>query len=519
MSASREKNQRQNIGADVLSRKQKEAMEEEKKRKRIRLYTILVCACIVLLAAAVIFFSSGVSRRVLTAAVVDGEKVPVDIYTYYYTNYYGQMYSQMSTTYGDYASYFMPSNISYVKSMQYDENRTWHEFLVDSTADAISSLRNYERLAKEEGFTLTEELRAEIEENIAAVTEMAQQNNMSVNAYLSRSLGKGMTLETYRQELERSYLADGYREYKHDSLSYSPEELESYYTEHADELDTFSFRLTYLRASDQENYNAEDTAAAMESLRTIWDEVGEKLQSGSDYYETLVNYLPESSREGFGEGDSALSSVQGASLSADYGDWVRDPARKENDVTFIETEGGAYLLQFVSRDSADYLTRDFSYVLYPITISAADYNTDEEYEAALNQTAQYAESMFGPYLQSWTEGGKTVDSFLAAAASYGEATGVSVEAVEASRKGAYGEVSDWLFDTERKVGDVELIYSDTLGGYVMVCYTGENAAAHLQLAEDAQREADYTAWEEAVEAQRAENASTRFTFWRRLIGA
>ena len=116
MSASREKNQRQNIGADVLSRKQKEAMEEEKKRKRIRLYTILVCACIVLLAAAVIFFSSGVSRRVLTAAVVDGEKVPVDIYTYYYTNYYGQMYSQMSTTYGDYASYFMPSNISYVKS-------------------------------------------------------------------------------------------------------------------------------------------------------------------------------------------------------------------------------------------------------------------------------------------------------------------------------------------------------------------------------------------------------------------
>ena len=518
MSASREKNVRQSDKGVITPKKQK-ALEEEKRRRHTRVTTWTVIVVIVLLTALTLFFSSNFSRRVLTAARVDGKRVTVDAYGYYYATYFSRLYSQMYSMYGQYVSYFMPPSLAYAKSMEHGEDGTWHDYLITCAADSYSTVQYYCGLARAEGFQLDEEYRKQLDDTVAMVKDMAAQSGVSVTRYLEQSFGKGITLKVYTRELENMLLADNYRDHIRESFTYSDADLAAYYAENASRLDEYSFRVIFLNAADQPGYSEEDPDAGMESLRAAWETIRPGITDSESYYAALLPYLGENEQLAYAEGDGALTTAQGRAVSESYAEWVRDDSRKEGDVTFVETDDGAFVLQFVSREKNDYATRDFYAALFPVNISAADFNSQEEYDAAKEVYVNYGISAFSAYYDRLSGGPASEEDFENAVSEYIAETGNTAEHYEAAGKNDYGELSDWLYAPDRQVGDVTVIYCAELGGVVLVRYTGENASHQLKLAEEEKRSEDFEAWEDAQEAIRQQGHTVEYTVWKRLIGA
>lgn len=516
MSGSRQKSIRQN-NKNALSRKEQERLRQQKQRQKTTLAVVAVVACVVLLIAAMIFVNSKLIRRIMPAYLVDGQVINIDVFEYYYNSVYNQLYTDASETYGEYAKYIMPGDVSYVHGVDYDDTRTWHDYLMDETADTISGVIYYNALAAAEGYTMTENDIAQLEAAKAAIEAYAQYSGVAVDEYLAQSFGKAMTYEVYVQELERVILADSYRRHVRDSFTYTGEEIDAYYAQNKDQLDYYTLRITYLAASNQPGYTAENPAAAMEVLRDGWAEIEKAIANGVNYYEAVKPYVTEVEAESFGTDDSAKTTMQGAGINSDYSQWVMDAARKEGDVTCAETDGGMYIVQFVERDENDYNTRDFYILSYPVSINPGDYNSEEEYQTVLDMYTQFGSQTLNDYYLRWQEGEGTVEAFGKIAEEY-SATNNTSSKLEKTLKNQYGDVSEWLYDSARQPGDVTSMYCEELGAYCMVCYIGENVTAAEYIAETELRSEDYSAWLDHQEAARMAVFTSEEKYWSRLIG-
>ena len=543
MSASQDKKKRQSERAEGVDKRSLAEREAAQKAKKERRTWTIVGSIIAVLAIIIILLNTNLLYTATTAVTIGDDEYTNAEYQYYY---YSAL-NNFEMNYYSYLSLFFDTSkpldeqeftgasmgLSVPESLEGVEGATWQDYF---SAQALESMREMTALynaAVAEGYTLSEEDAANIEETIASFETTAETNGWrDGDAYASVVYGKGVDLDTVREQMERASIAGDYSQDIFDSFEYTPEELSAYYDEHRDVFDTLDFEY-YLVAAERvettETVTDEETGEETEEAsEAVTDETmaeakenAERIlqayesgaeQSALNFAEAITEVMGEEAGE---PSDYTLTQGYYVSqyLNGELGDWVLDSARQPGDETIIESaDNGYYAVVFYGRSDNDVGTVSFRHIL----IKAADEDGDGEYS---EEELAAAEGEIEDIYAEWQEGEATEDSFYelqqqysddvnSSGILYGDAEGAYTHIVEGSM---VGPVDEWIFDSARQAGDTVVVHAenDSYNGYHLVYFIGHDDEPYCDyLAQvgvngtDAEglRNIDYNAWLEELVA-------------------
>lgn len=470
MSASREKQNRQ--GATYAQRRNNKA--EEKSNRMHKVY-IVVGVILAILAIALLVWDNGFFQKRTTAVTIDGENFTPATVQYYYhqamtqTLYYAQM--GMNTGF---------DSTKDPKDQIQDENTgtTWYDYFLNQAIDQLTQVTMVNHAAQKEGYTLPAEGQAYVESAMKSTEQSARANNYSsLESFLRTNYGAYMTEKVYKDILTARTTANYYAQDHQNNLTYSDEELETYYQENKNALDTFNYSVFTVQASiettktdeegnsvdltDEEKQAAFDTAKAQ--AQATAQEIQNKLAAGSDAADLSEEYSEQL------YSSSVHQSQMGSSFSSSsYADWLYDAARQAGETTIVENDQSDsyvynyYVVQIDSRTRDEAATADVRHIL----ISAGSNPTDEQFA----QAEEKAQSL----LDSWKAGSADEESFAILAventADSGSQENGGLYTGVSPYSGFIADFTNWCLDSSRQPGDTGLVKntgSSTQGWHIM----------------------------------------------------
>ncbi|MDR3311020.1 MAG: hypothetical protein LBS90_06700 [Oscillospiraceae bacterium] len=334
------------------SARRRDAKEREHKsrRKTTRIVAGILAAYAVLLALA-LTINSGVPAGATAAVIsqengrIDGAKISANEYKFFwqraYSGYADQeeymayLYAQFGSSYTAYLptsgvaldrQYYGPKtddNGDTVLDANGDEVLiTWQEFFDARTSALIVQVYAAKADADAEGYTLSEDSRIAVANNIAQEkSDLAEQyassknaNLKSLKAYLRALYTKKMTEAKYTELLELLQLVSDYSEYKNAGFVYDESASLAYYDEHKDELDVFTYYYFNIKSfgtlSDEPT--DEELAAADGEVRALADELLTAILGGTELPE-----LPELPEEPAEAGDETAAPEDDGGIDGD----------------------------------------------------------------------------------------------------------------------------------------------------------------------------------------------------------
>lgn len=444
------------------SRSSQRREEEQKDRRSVALYSAIGLAVIVF-AVVLMFWNSGLLQRNLTALDLNGTKYSAADVQYYYNSIYASYANQYA---------FDPSTSVKKQVYQEEAQMSWYDYLLDQ---ALKNLRDNAALsakAKAEGFSITPESQTELDAFLAQLnTAWLSYGYNSREAFIKASFGTYMTYDRLAELVGMEYLAGDYAQSKLDAIDHPQADYDTYYQEHADELDTIVYsQLTFravLPTTDAEGNTIQRTEAEQASQlellkveqKALADEVRAKLEGGAkaeDLAEEYKDQLYSSSLSRRSTGASASN--------ASYGEWLLDPARRAGDVTLsgqdLSSSSNYYVVVFEER----LLDENTTHNVRRILVQAGDNNstpTQEQYSEAEKKAQEL--------LDQWKAGDADEASFadLAVSESAESATAQTGGLVSnITPNSSYGEdFLSWSTDPVRKVGETGLVKTEN-GWYV-----------------------------------------------------
>ena len=507
MSASRKKQERKLSEAPELSAREQEEMIKAEQRKRNNTIYTIIGAVVVILAAILLIWDSGVFQRNATVATIDGEKVtPAQVAFHYYNN-------PLANTAAQYAQYGMampyspnePAEGQVIQDTDIDEwagfgftldasyvGKTYHDYFIDAALETLRSEFAVLAAAKDAGYTsklVDAAVKAEMDSLKDTVESyLAYGYNFTVKTYLKQVYGKNMTEKAFRTCVANSELAEEYYTLNLKTMAdFSDAELDAYYQEHTNELDSVHFYFRTFNGA-AESHTTEDgktvaptdeeTKAAMTKAKEEADAEAEKIKGTLSAVENSKDYTEQKGR---------LSTA-----SSFYYDWVMDPARQAGDVNVFEGTNSYYVVIFSDRFRDETATADVRHILVEAKNEDDPTTTDvnESTEAPTVKAFDDAEKKAQELLAQWESGDKTSESFAQLANEYSADPGSNTNG------GLYTLVApgdmisafnDWVFADGRKAGDVGLAKNTEsyTKGWHVIYYQGDNEPTWANLARQA----------------------------------
>lgn len=452
---------------------------------------VAIAACAVALIAVILvsYFTSTTYYRGKTAVEIGDHDISVSAFNYYYQNAYQNTYNAIQQTYGDYASIMIDTSKP-LSEQQYSETQTWEDYLTETTLSNLTEIYALYDDAVENGYTLNESQQGEIEEIVDSVKAMAKQANYSLDNYLGALYGKGLNEKLYRELLNIVSVATEYSADVEANLTFTDEEIEAYYQENRNEIDSVTARV-YSIAYETPAEDAEEDAAAeivtYEDAKALADGMIEAVETEQDFADYIAEIAPEASKEKYEDSNATLYNglTYSSFANTELSDWLFDDARAAGDLTVVEGESEIYLAMFVSRTDNDYPLVDMRHVL----IAPEKDEAGSPVEGAEEAAREKAEELYN----EWVDNGSSEEYFEILANTYSAdgdgTTGGLYEDVFQGRM--VTPIDEWLFGP-RKVGDCEIIESEYGWHLVYFAGLGENYKAQRL---DASMRADaYEAW-------------------------
>lgn len=460
-------------------------------------------------------FSNG--NKDATAATVGDREYSVAEVSYYYSAV-SNSFTQQAQQYAAYGM-DMGYDASLSASEQYyneEEGVTYADYFLDSALQELQRVTILCSEAEAAGYTLSAEGQASFDENMNYLKMYSVQSNMSEESYLKALYGRYMTMDLFKEILTQSILADEYAKVKADEFTYSQDDLDAYYAENTDALDSYEYRYCYINYQVDEKTDAEgnpieatdeEIAAAMEVASKDADAMIAEVRGGAEFNVAAAKYVDETSAEYYSSDleynhkVDVLGSTVSSSLSADVSAWVMDAGRTAGEITSIEIADTGYcVVQFLGRDKGDdsYQTASYRNILV-----LAETDVNEDGTSALPTDAQLTEArdQANALLVNWNEGEATADSFasLASQNSDDETTKENGGLNEdVNRDTLSAALSEWLFERGRQVGEAAVIeHTDDTGnvvGYEVIFVENFGEVRWQYQAANALRSEDYNAW-------------------------
>jgi parvulin-like peptidyl-prolyl isomerase len=513
MSASREKKTRREMAASgTPDPKQARKEEERMKQRRSNMLYGIIAGVFALVAVGLLIsriwanYVIPARQRNTIAVTVDGVDYTAGEVDYYYYNLYNYWANHQYASYiglsadvdrkttnlNDMAK--MLTGVNNDPTWKDKENVTWDEYLKDAALKSLIQVTKVGDLAKEAGYTFTDEMQENLDSNLNAMKDAAKNYGVSFNTYLRYLFGSNMTKDTYVKIWKQYAVASAYKDDHEDSLTYTESDLEAYYQEHKEDLDVVSYEAIFfngvpatktdsdgktVEATDQEKADAKDTAKKAADAALERFKAGEDLETIAKDYKDIAQY----------------SKVEKGTHSHNaVGEWLFDEKRAADDFDLVESDPSYYVVLFHSRGRTTDRTVDVRHILFSANTSALDKNA-ETYEADVRAIKDAAKKKADDALAQWKAGEATEDSFAAMANELSEDPGANTNG------GLYEKVypnqmvqafNDWCFDESRKSGDTGVV--ETSFGYHVMYFVGDNVPYWQLVADQELRELDQSKW-------------------------
>lgn len=483
MSASEEKSLRDAQRSEKQEKKRKAADEEAKKAKAFRRNTIIAIVVFVVVVAAAIIINSNLFYSGASAVKVGNTSYSAAEVDVFYRQTFNNIYSNMVNSYGEQLTSYMIDTSTPLTEQQYTEDQTWADYVYEQTLTNMQQVTALYDDAMSNGYTLTDTDRAQIDEQASAISFYAvTYGYSSVNQYLAALYGKGVTEKVYTSVMERMVVAQNYAAQVSEGLTFTQDELDSYYSEKADDLDAFSYYYYLVRTDDEAFTDLEDDARAA-AAHEVAERIAE-FPSGMSV-ETFAENVVMAANDDAGPSEQYL---QGSSLSSDYKDWLLNGARKAGDTTVIDVDSGSYALLFLERDNNDYNLRSMRHILIETEV-----NDDNEY----TEEAQAAAKAKIEEIEAEWRTDPTEEHFAELASEYSEDSGSNTTGglyENIARHQMVSNINSFLFDETHAVGDTAVLFGESgyYQGWHLVYYAGEGDVYRNYLAENALRSLGYT---------------------------
>lgn len=291
----------------------------------------VVGVVIAVLAIALLVWDSGFFQKRTTAVTIDGEDFTPAVVQYYYHNAMTETlyYAQMGMNTG------FDSSVDPKDQVKDEESgTTWYDYFLDQGLTSLTQVTMLNHAAEKEGYTLPAAGQAYVDASIEQTAQSVRASGYSsLEHYLRTNFGSYMTEKLYKEILTAQTIATYYQQDHQDNLTYSDEELEAYYQENKNNLDTFNYSVFTVQASiettttdeegnsvdltDEEKQAAFDTAKAQ--AQATAQEIQNKLAAGSDAADLAEEYSDKV------YSSTVHQSQMGSSFSSSsYAEWLYD---------------------------------------------------------------------------------------------------------------------------------------------------------------------------------------------------
>lgn len=485
------------------------AAKKKKSGKANKVVSILVKVIIILLVAALSLFFIGktllgvfcLPQKVLTAATYNEEKLTIAEYNYYYMSLFNravsisQQYDQQYQGYG--SSYFNttvdPAEQDYPGEDAPEHVKTWADYFKHTASESgllMKSLYTASQSedAKAKGFALTEEQNKEIETQVKKamdrLKENAEKEDFSIDNYISKVCGEGLTEESYKELLKRDMVAQYYNEWFQENAKseITIEEVNKYYAAHKADIDVAAIRyfsVSYAEAAE----GSTDPVYTKEQAKARADQFIAKVTDEASFIAAAKEFAPPSLKDAYAE-DSAtlqknLTKTNLVSLSEEFANWTFDAKRVAGNIAAFDIEAQkAYYIAYIvtpAAKSTDVASADVRHILVQAETKAEDGTTalsSAQIEANFAKAKTEAEAI----LAEWKAGDATEASFSALATAKTDDTGSKetgglYEDITAESQ-YVPEFLDWAM-ASHKAGDTGII--KTTYGYHIMYYVGADA--------------------------------------------
>lgn len=484
------------------AKKNAHSMEARNTAKKVanKVISIVLCAVIVLGVVAFSLNYYGALQRVIKIGGVGSDQsVSIAEYEYYYMRAYNQVRYQ-----AQYYQYYYQTSNGYDLSLTPEEQTqttkdadgneiTWVEKLHEDTLEIIQLHKAYYNEALKMGLKLTKADEAFIDKQIEDLRDEAKsagsnssssnsENKVtySLNAYLRKVYGGSINERFLRKQLKIQVLAQKYLTERTNEIAkdYDQKDIDAEYKKDTTAYDFVTFRAYTFKTTEltKEDKETDDALKARQAKANA-----EVKKNANDFYNAVTNDATFTAKAKELNKDTAdynvdketkysmLKSTAQSTFSEDAAKWLFDSSTKVGSKKlFSDEENGKYIVVLALSKPHQEQTVTARHILFQTKDQNSGNDLSEE-EIAKKKTQ--AEDV----LKKFNEGDKTEDSFAALANEYNEDTGSS------SNGGLYEhiypgqmvtEFNDWVFDANRKAGDVELVETDF--GYHIIYFVAKD---------------------------------------------
>lgn len=484
------------------AKKNAHSMEARNTAKKVanKVISIVLCAVIVLGVVAFSLNYYGALQRVIKIGGVGSDQsVSIAEYEYYYMRAYNQVRYQ-----AQYYQYYYQTSNGYDLSLTPEEQTqttkdadgneiTWVEKLHEDTLEIIQLHKAYYNEALKMGLKLTKADEAFIDKQIEDLRDEAKsagsnssssnsENKVtySLNAYLRKVYGGSINERFLRKQLKIQVLAQKYLTERTNEIAkdYDQKDIDAEYKKDTTAYDFATFRAYTFKTTEltKEDKETDDALKARQAKANA-----EVKKNANDFYNAVTNDATFTAKAKELNKDTAnynvdketkysmLKSTAQSTFSEDAAKWLFDRSTKVGSKKlFSDEENGKYIVVLALSKPHQEQTVTARHILFQTKDQSSGNDLSEE-EIAKKKTQ--AEDV----LKKFNEGDKTEDSFAALANEYNEDTGSS------SNGGLYEhiypgqmvtEFNDWVFDANRKAGDVELVETDY--GYHIIYFVAKD---------------------------------------------
>ena len=350
-----------------------------------------------------------------------------------------------------------------LEEQMFSEEMTWHDYVLDYTAETVKSLTGIYEEAVANNFVLPEDVQTDIDTFDEQLEEIAAQNSMTVEEYLVASYGEGISKETVKKMTEIQLFCNAYLEYYNDSVVVTDEDIEAYYEANKKDIDTVAMRYFFTPAySDEEGseYTSENAKEQAEALAAA--------QTAEEFDALAYEFADEEQKSAYDEGTS--TAINGISYSGigieEVSEWLFDEARQPGETYFYNDEASQSYLVVMYEGFIDpnYNLIDVRHILIAPEENEEGKKTEEAWAAA--------EAKANEVYESYLAGEMTEEAFGELAMEH-SADGNAAQGgiYEGVAKGQMVETfNDWCFDEARQPGDSGIVKTEF--GYHIMYFVG-----------------------------------------------
>ena len=472
MSASASKKKRKELEEQGLSASAVAAQKEKEKKNKLLRNVLIVALAVVVCAAAVFGVIKLVNRpsydNKAAVATVGEEKISVPVYNYFYS-------LGASNFYNSYSFVIQPGVPLSKQQSFFGGEGTLEDFLKDNTKASLQEVLNVCAKAKADNFQLNDEQKAGMETALDSLkTEAATYGFSSVDKYLRARFGEGCNEENYKQYMEIYLTYSAYASKLNDEFKPSAEELKAAYEADTSAFDQIDFTYATVAAESTKvgpskeavDPNKEDTTENTEPTATPTTYTDENKAAAKEKAEGYAKEMPKDAVT-VTYNKSTISSY----LNEEVANWLFEDGRKEGDVkVFAKDDQGItyYTVQFNARETNDYCLVNANIITIQKDkeeASSDDAKKDDGKETeddAKKEETKTAKQRRDELVAAIKDGMSDEDFSKAVTA-----LELSANTNSISHSYSIDEIRDFLFDENRKPGDLLTSYESDSAYYVV----------------------------------------------------